>query len=115
MNLLELKQIVDANCERIPNGGKPEDISVLITTKDPSIGPRASVGVEGLFMGFDWESNQLRIEPAEKIVRIGNRMDDVKPAVLRAYNGKNYYWCPKCGYRVGKEDRFCKTCGQKMK
>ena len=115
MNLEELKNLVDANYERIPNGYSPKDISVLITTAEPSIGGRASSGISGIFMGFDWESNQLRIEPTDKLVRLGNSLSDVKPCVHKVYDGADTYCCPRCTGMVQERDKFCKHCGQKMK
>ena len=115
MNLKELKELVDANYERIPNGYNPEDISVLITTAEPSIGGRASCGISNNMMGFDWESNQFRIEPKEPLVRLGKSLSDVKPCVNKPQDGANVYWCPRCTGMVKLQDRFCKHCGQKMK
>jgi hypothetical protein len=66
-------------------------------------------------MGFDWEHGQFRIEPKDKLVRIGNTLNDVKPPYDRQYDNRAYWWCQTCGCKVSKDDKFCRTCGQKLK
>ena len=51
MTLAELKKIVDAYYE-----GKyvnPDEVNVIITLEEMSMGPRAGTGVESIFMGFE--------------------------------------------------------------
>lgn len=69
MNLKELKDAIDTIVENMSNNTKMEDISVRINLSEPSICCRASVGVERIMMGFDWEQNQLRIEPDKPIIK----------------------------------------------
>ena len=79
MTLAELKKIVDAYYE-----GKyvnPDEVNVIITLEEMSMGPRAGTGVESIFMGFDWESNQLRIQPKEKLVRY-NKQSDIPKDII---------------------------------
>ena len=66
MNLLELKQVVDTMLGYVDN---PEEITVYITTSEPSIGSRSKTGVRGVHLGFDWEMGQCRIEPEEFLVK----------------------------------------------
>ena len=66
MNLSELKERIDVIYKISEN---PDKVSVRITLDESSIGGRASVGVSSIMMGFDWESNQLRIEPDKSIVK----------------------------------------------
>lgn len=116
MNLAELQQIVNGYCESVTDSGtRLEDISVLINLSEPSIGPSASAAVESIYMGFDWENNQLRIEPAKKIVTLSKRLDDVRPCVQEPRYDASLHWCPRCANRVKETDNFCKSCGQKMR
>lgn len=69
MNLKELKDAIDTIAENMLNNANLEDIDVRINLSEPSICCRASVGVENIMMGFDWEQNQLRIEPNESIIK----------------------------------------------
>ena len=92
-----------------------DDIPVLVTTAEPSMGARASAKVTHTGMGFDWENGQFRIATDRELVSKGNSLDDVKSAILRPYDGRNYYWCPRCDGRISKDDRFCCHCGQRLK
>lgn len=65
MNLKELKDKVDNICEFCDN---PEEIEVCITTSDNSVGPRAKVGIKNIYIGFDWEINQCRIDTKKEII-----------------------------------------------
>lgn len=66
MNLKELKTYIDNIYNSCRN---PENISILITLCEGSIGPRASAGVKNMHLGFDWEHGQFRIEPEIPLVR----------------------------------------------
>nr|WP_312985388.1 hypothetical protein [Clostridioides sp.] len=68
MNLKELKQAIDTIVESLPRNTTLEDISVMINLSQPSICCRASVGIKDIKMGFDWEHNQLRIDPDKPII-----------------------------------------------
>jgi hypothetical protein len=93
-----------------------EDPHVLITLEEPSIGSRASTGVQHASMGFDWEHGQFRIQPAEKLCRFGRRKDDPVSKLGAKFDGRSYYFCPRCGggHRVKKDDRYCSGCGQRL-
>jgi hypothetical protein len=65
MTLIELKHAVDSLLAR----GKDENSPVLITTSEPSIGGRASVGVSYITPGIDWEQGQIRITPEKPLVK----------------------------------------------
>lgn len=67
MNLKELKARIDKLCEYY--GKDLERCTVYITTSEPSIGGRAKCGVKSVALGFDWENNQLRIDPEEKLIK----------------------------------------------
>lgn len=67
-------------------------------------------------MGIDWEHNQFRIQPADDICRFGRLKDAPAPKVGLKFDGRSYYFCPRCGggYRVKKDDRYCGDCGQRL-
>lgn len=115
INILELKNSVDLAIQNLRNYDNPEDVPVLVNLSEPSIGARASASVRYVGMGFDWEHNQFRITTDKALVCKGNSLNDIKPVKLVSYNGRNYYWCPRCDGRVSKDDRYCRECGQKMK
>ena len=115
MNLKELKSIIDQRMERLPSYQNPEEIQVRITLSEPSMGARASTEVKGIGLGIDWEAGQLRIEPKGALVKKGNSLNDVKSAVRKEYEGRNYYLCPRCQQKISKTDLYCRHCGQKLK
>ena len=91
------------------------DTPVLITLSDSSIGGRASVDIQGLYTGMDWEQGQLRIEPKEKIFRNIKRMDTSVDITREISGGVSFNACGRCRMRVAKDDMFCRHCGQKLK
>lgn len=114
MTLTELKKIVDAYYE-----GKyvnPDEVNVIITLEEMSMGPRAGTGVESIFMGFDWEHNQLRIQPKEKLVRY-NKQRDIPKDILY-YKLQDFHYCPTCQHPLKKTEtrnnNFCPFCGQRF-
>lgn len=66
MNLKQLKDRIDFLYKISRN---PEQINVYITTSDKSISGRAKCGIKGVHLGFDWEHNQLRIDPEDKLIK----------------------------------------------
>ncbi len=115
MNLQELKEDVDFVIEQLHTHEKLDDIQVLITLSEPSIGARAFTRVTHVGLGFDWEHGQFRIEPERNIVKMGNTFNDAKEIHCKQYDGRNYYWCPKCEGKISKNDKYCRYCGQKLK
>ena len=93
-----------------------EDFLIYITLSDPSIGARAFTTIKYASMGFDWESNQFRLEPSNEIVSREWRKDVPKTKIVDIICNRKYYFCPVCGgsTRVSKDDRYCKRCGQKL-
>ncbi len=114
MKLIELKNKIDFICDRCEN---PKDIDVCITLVEPSVGGRAKVGVQSVNLGFDWEKNQLRIEPDKEIVRKGRDLQTVIPIKERFSFDKTckVFRCPICDGHLNKNDRYCKFCGQRLK
>lgn len=76
MKLSDLKRVVDAIYEEVVNGyridgvNNPDEVDVLITTEDLSIGRRGNVGIKAINLGFDWETGECRIEPTSPIIRV---------------------------------------------
>lgn len=114
MNLEELKMIVDNTIKHL-HYEKPNEVPVLITLTESSMGARAATSVRYANMGFDWEKGQFRLEPNEKLVKRGNSLTDVKSVECREYEGKKYYFCPRCQQKISKNDRYCRYCSQKLK
>lgn len=115
MNLKELKEIIDFELSHLQNHEKPEDVHVVITTSESSMGARASSAIKHIGMGIDWEHGQLRIEPSTKLVMKGNALYDIKPVIREEFSGVKFWACPKCIMKVAKNDSFCRHCGQKLK
>lgn len=114
MHLDEFKVIIDRANSNLYNK-KPSEISVLITLSESSMGARASSDIKYANMGFDWESGQFRIEPSKLLVTKGNSLTDIRSVVCRQYNGRNYYFCPRCDEKISKSDFYCRRCSQRLK
>jgi len=115
MNLKELKTVVDSEINNLHSYEKPEDIPVLVTLSETSIGSRAASGIKYAGMGFDWEQGQFRLEPVMKLVRKGNTLNDAKLIKCEQYDGRNYYFCPRCDQKISKDDKYCRHCSQMLK
>ena len=73
MNLKEFKDRVDFLYKTERN---PENVKVVITTYEGgTLGGRPYCNIGYLHMGFDWEHNQLRIEPENKLIKWGEGKD----------------------------------------
>ena len=89
--------------------------SVVITLADPSIGDRAKADIISVFEGFDWESDQVRLEPSvklvsescKKLVRKANSklVVDIKGRYITVYH------CPKCNNKLSRTANYCSKCG----
>lgn len=113
MTLIELKKIIDANVnDPYTESAK---LQVVVTLNEPALGARACTKVNWVGMGIDWEQNQFRIETTDQITRKGKALTDVMPVVCKPYDGRNYYFCKRCENKIGKFDKFCRECGQKLK
>jgi hypothetical protein len=114
MNLYELKKAVDLTIDHLHHQN-PEEIEVVITVSENSMGARASSAVKYAGKGFDWENHQFRLEPSRALVSKGNSLTDVKSVVCRQSEGRNFYFCPRCGQKISKSDHYCRDCSQKLK
>ena len=112
MTLEELEKLVTF---AVAHEKHPEGIRVVIDAEVPHLtaGARPSVDAEYACMGFDWEMNQFRITPKEKMMAIKY---DVPQKVVE---WKDYFHCPKCERIIGKRKKpdikFCCECGQAVK
>lgn len=95
-------------------GEKPEDIQVVISLKEPSIGTSAASPLSMAYKGFDWDSGRYILYAKDELIREHVSRDKVIPAVLRKYE-TDLYFCQKCNCIVDEKDYFCKHCGQKMR
>jgi hypothetical protein len=117
LNLQQLKENINYQIENL-NDKQPQDIPVLITLSEPSMGARASCQVKYISMGIDWEHGQFRIEPNQPLVHMGNSLQDIKKAVQYDFidsMSRKCYWCPTCNQKVAKDDYYCRCCGQKLR
>lgn len=117
-HILTLQELYDAALRMLRIKKLKKDTPIMITTADRSIGGRAFVYATWIGKGFDWESGQIRINTDEKVLKYKNGRDVAKSPIIRKYEqaGKKFVVrkCPACENKIGKEDRFCKYCGQKI-
>lgn len=117
-HILTLQELYDAASRMLRIKKLKKDTPIMITTADRSIGGRAFVYVTRIGEGFDWESGQIRIDADEKVLKYKNGRDVAKSPIIRKYEqaGKKIVVrkCPACENKIGKEDRFCRYCGQKI-
>lgn len=108
LTIKDLKDIIDRTNENNLNA------RVVITLDEPSIGGRAFTSIIMAHMGFDWETNQFRIEPKDPIAR--NKFSRDTPRDIRKW--RDGYFCPKCDgslmKKEVKESRYCRRCGQRF-
>ena len=117
-HILTLQELYDAALRMLRIKKMKKDTPIMITTADRSIGGRTFVYATWIREGFDWESDQIRIDTDEKVLKYKNGRDAAKSPVIRKYEqaGKKFVVrkCPACENKIGKEDRYCKYCGQKI-
>lgn len=107
MTLEELKQKID----RI-YGPATKDCAVVVTLDQFSAGPRASVPVEWVHRGSDWERDQIRVECARPVIDKENGRDIPKRKAKGS--GNDAFVCPSCGDFVDRHDSYCCRCGQNI-
>jgi len=112
MNLKDFLENLNFIKKTFPDYENLENINVVITTSESSIGGRSCVDVYNVHMGFDWEHGQLRIEPANKLLKRQTR--EIAKVIKQQSGGISYWGCSYCGRKIAKDDRFCKECGRKL-
>lgn len=115
MKLYELKESVDHYLKIGHLNGEEE---VLITLDERSVGCRAYANVEIAALGIDWEWNQFRLEPTEKLCRKGRSKDDALEMHVHRYIYDNrtqlIRTCPQCERKLKKGVNYCYNCGQNV-
>lgn len=114
MNLAELKESIDWEIAHLERYQQLNEIQVLITLKDRSVGGRASSAIRRIDMGFDWESGQLRIEPEQRLIAEAKSRSIAMPTVKAESGGVTFTACQKCMMKVAKDDGYCRHCGQRL-
>ena len=109
MKLSEFRKIIDAFDDEAREKNKEDDNVVLDIDADKD--REVKIGIGDIFKSR-MSKNTVKIEPEEQI-------EKPKPAryILKDRDiiiDKTNYTCPNCGFRIGKNDRFCRNCGQKL-
>jgi len=115
MNLQEIKDIIDWEIAHLRAYENPNDIQVLIDLNEPSVGPHASSAIKSIYMGFDWESGQIRISPVKQLISESKSRSIPIPTVKSESGGVSFTACAKCLMKVAKDDWYCRHCGQRMR
>lgn len=121
MNLKQLKETVDAIYSHLRRYDNPEELTVCVLIAEPSMGARASVGVEYVSRGMDWENGQINVKCDTQIVRKGNSKEDIIAPYEYEYdygNGKKtkVINCKMCESGKPKRgDNYCSHCGQRLR
>ena len=112
----ELKELTVRDLKKNLDYINEDDLNarVVITLDEPSVGGRKGTGIIMAHMGFDWEDNQFRIEPKEKLSR--NTFSRDTPKDIKKW--RDGYFCPRCDgslmKKEVKESRYCRRCGQRF-
>lgn len=112
----ELKELTVRDLKKNLDYINEDDLNarVVITLDEPSVGGRKGTGIIMAHMGFDWEDNQFRIEPKEKLSR--NTFSRDTPKDIKKW--RDGYFCPRCDgslmKKEVKESRYCSRCGQRF-
>ena len=93
---------------------KGDNKEVLINLSEASVGVQAFADISYISEGFDWELNQIRIEPSKPLITKNKDRDLIIPKVKDPLFPRRYV-CRACGNYVEKEDNYCRTCGQCIK
>lgn len=117
MTLSELKRNVDFAAMHLSKHLSPDEVTVLITTAEMSMGPRSSDGVKSAGMCFDFEAGEYRLNPVSGLVHVGNCIADRKKRYITYVHIQDvgpipHFFCPTCSTESVKKDNFCKNCGQ---
>ena len=120
MNLEKLHHIIE---EYLTQPWRHENVGeypVVVTTKDWSAGPRASVGVGYVSLGMDWEKGQVRISPSEDIISVKyhqKKLDAVREGIKpfsQEFSVGTVWYCTNCDRVLDTEWKFCPRCGARI-
>ncbi len=93
----------------------PVDTELIIDLKDPSTGPRASVGITCLTAEPSFDHGKLRICPETALYRNIKRLDSPCGAYPESIGGRIHYHCEMCRMPVSRSDLYCRHCGQRLR
>lgn len=115
MTLSELKRKIDFLCE-----AEKGEKNVVIALSERSVGAKASADITGINAGVDWEAGQVRISPDRKLISYDKDRDLPMQKIkwdIDMGNGKTRHLliCPKCNSHLRKDDRYCSSCGQRLR
>lgn len=111
--MFTLKELRDCADYFIKNQPDCENFEVMIDLEEPSIGASASCTIKSMNKGFDWEHGQVRLTPAQALVRKMTKQKLTKKN-REVMSGRTYCHCAHCACTVGKDDKFCKDCGRQF-
>ncbi len=108
MKLSEFRKIIDQLDDEAREYNEDDSIVLDITKDDDT---EVKVGIGEIFKSR-LSKNTVKIEPEEEIkpARPPRYMKRDRDLVVK----QTSYYCPTCGRKVEKYDRFCKHCGQEM-
>lgn len=106
MNLVELKTVIDNIVSR---HRYPEEVQVAIPVfRVGQIGPRSTVPVKNIYLGFDWDANTLFITPDGDELREIN-VDEIS-AIMKKYDELSW-----SQYKISKIKRENEALKKKLK
>ena len=111
---MKVKQLYETLKFYLSSGAIEDDMDVVITLSDGSVGPRACVGIKSVNPGMDFEHNQFRIEPQEKLFINILRMESPVGTIKETFGGMSFTACGRCHEKVAKYDKYCRNCGQRL-
>ena len=91
MNFKEFKDRIESICNiSIGKNEDLENLEVVVTIDNPSVGGRAKSKVKGIYRGIDWEHKQIRIDTEDKLIKDdSNKLQQIQEVVNNhfKYNG----------------------------
>lgn len=109
MKLSEFRKIIDRlDDEARENKSEEEDIVLDI---DPDGDSELKVGIADIFKS-KLSKNTVKIEPGEAVKKVTPARSIRKDRDIII--DQTSYYCPECGKKIGKNDKFCRFCGQRV-
>lgn len=109
MKLRELREMIDALDDEARKKGTDEDVVLELENNDSE--REAKIEIGHIFKS-KLSGDTIKVEPKEELERTKPARRILKDRDIVAE--QTNYFCPNCGRRVGKNDNFCRSCGQKM-
>ena len=110
MRLSEFRKIIDALDDEASKEESEENV-VLELDRDMDDDEEVKVGIGNIFRSR-LSKNTIKIAP-EKNVKEALPAKSVKKD-LDPIIRQTVFFCPNCGKSIGKRDKFCRYCGQKL-